>query len=129
MLTNEQYKLIYEILGRIYAQIQWGKIKTSKNPWDIYNHRVRNASCKPNLNQFISKLCNFFGLQQTSFQTLMAVDRLKEVENAALNTIYKEHIPLCMKGIAYAKELKKINEINKKNKDQKNLFDDLDKKE
>ncbi|RLJ04213.1 MAG: hypothetical protein DRP08_02255 [Candidatus Aenigmatarchaeota archaeon] len=109
MLANEE-EIIEEnlilLLAYIYSRISWTKIKTTKNPWDIFNHRVRAASRKRNIQSFISKLCNYFGLQSLPSDTLIFLNTLKPLEEKALNLLFQEHIPICLKAIMKAKEMK-----------------------
>jgi len=109
-ISDEQRELTTELLAHIYRRIPWAKINTSKNAWDIWNHRVRAAATRLNLNEFTSRLCNYFGLQHLPLQALPILDALRPAERLILNTIYSEHIPIAMMAVARAKEMKKENE-------------------
>jgi hypothetical protein len=54
MLPIEVEEKLVELLAIIYARVPWGKMKTSKNPHDIFNHRVRAASRRATLYEFVS---------------------------------------------------------------------------
>lgn len=106
MLQNEYEPILVEFLAIVYNKIQWRKMKTSKNPHDIFNHRVRAASRRATLYEFASKLCNYFGLQTLPFDAQNLLDSLRPVETQVLNALSSEHIPYCVRGIIRAKELK-----------------------
>ena len=108
MLQNEQEEKLVEFLGNIYKRVPWGKMRTSKNPHDIFNHRVRSAARRGTLYQFASKLCNYFGLQTLPLEAQVLLDELRPYEMEVLNTLSTEHIPLCVRGIMKAKELKEV---------------------
>jgi len=120
-MTKEQEDLLVEMLGYVYASVPWGKMKTSKNPYDIFNHRVRAASRRRTIYEMLSKLCNYFGLQQAPVEAIEIADKLRDIENEVLNKIYLEHIPISMKSILRGKQIKE-ERINKA-KGLKNLFD------
>ncbi|NUU96745.1 hypothetical protein [Marinitoga sp. 1138] len=105
MLQEYENKII-EMLALIYISIPWGKIKTNKNAYDIFNHRVRAASRRSNLYEAISKLANYFGLQSLNPEIIKLVEELRPYEREVLNKIYLEHIPICMRSIIRAKEIK-----------------------
>jgi len=98
---------IIELLAIIYNRVPWGKMNTRHNVHDIFNHRVRAASRRENLFQFVSKLCNYFGLQSLPENVLPIIEELRPHEEIILNKIYDEHIPLCVMAIAKAKKMKK----------------------
>lgn len=121
MLNEADEKGIVELLAIIYSRIPWGtKIKTSKNPHDVFNHRVRAAAKRSTVYQFVSKLCNYFGMQTIPIETQELVDSLRQNEMNVLNVLSIEHIPYCVRGIIRAKEIKKDREI-KKNEEVKKL--------
>ncbi|MFA5635131.1 MAG: hypothetical protein WC977_04415 [Anaerovoracaceae bacterium] len=109
-ITDEQRTLAIELLAHIYRRIQWAKINTAKNAWDIWNHRVRASATRLNLNEFASRLCNHFGLQHLPLETLPILSALRQDERSILNTMHTEHIPMAMMAVARAKEMKKNNE-------------------
>ena len=112
-----------ELLTIIYNRIPWFKIRTRHNPHDIFNHRVRAASRKENINQFVSKICNYFGLQSLSSDTIQYITELEKDREKALNLLYDEHIPICVMAIAKAKEIRELRKLRKDKEGEKN--DDL----
>lgn len=114
---NSLEENIVEMLAYIYASIPWSKMKTRHNAYDIFNHRVRAASRRATIGQFLSKLCNYFGMQQAPVESIELMNALKSSETEALNLVYSEHIAISMKAIIRAKEMKAI-----KDKNQTNLF-------
>ncbi len=115
MLQNEDEQALVEFLAIIYGRVPWGKMRTSKNPHDIFNHRVRAAARRGTIYQFGSKLCNYFGLQTLPPEAQILLDALRPAEAQVLNALASEHIPFCVRGIIRAKELKKIKKEAMKN--------------
>lgn len=109
MLSERQEELLIRLLAHVYNRILWGKMRTSKNPHDIFNSRVKAATRKGTMFGFINSLCEYFGLQTTSFDTMEIVIELRRDESTVLNVLSREHIPFCVLGIQKSKELKIIN--------------------
>jgi hypothetical protein len=107
MLPIEVEEKVVELLAVIYARVPWNRMRTSKNPHDIFNHRVRAASRRATLYEFVSKLCNYFGLQSLPTEAQTLVDELRPYEEKILNALSREHIPFCVRAILRAKEMKK----------------------
>lgn len=107
-----------ELLAIVYNTINWGKMRTSKNPHDIFNHRVRAASRRATLFEAISKLANYFGLQSLPTEAIRLTQELRSYERVVLNKMYMEHIPMSMMAIMRAKE-------RRKNKGQITLFESI----
>jgi len=118
MLQEEK---IIELLAIIYNAVDWGKMRTSKNPYDIFNHRVRAASRRATLFEAVSKLANYFGLQSLPEEAIRIANELREYERETLNKLYTEHVPMSMLAIMRAKE---IREERKKNKNQISIFEE-----
>jgi len=97
---------LVELLAIIYSTIDWKKMKTSKNPHDIFNHRVRAASRRATLYEAMSKLANYFGLQSVPVEAISIMQDLRPHEREVLNKMYMEHIPISMLAIMRAKEIK-----------------------
>lgn len=106
MLQEHEEKII-KLMAIIYNAIDWRKMHTSKNPYDIYNHRVRAASRRATLYEAVSKLANYFGLQSLPAEAIELVQELRPIEREVLNKLYTEHIPISMLAIIKAKELRK----------------------
>lgn len=105
MLQDQENKLV-ELLASIYNTVPWAKMKTSKNPHDIFNHRVRAASRRSTLYEAVSKLANYFGLQSLPAEAMPLIEALRPIEREVLNKLYTEHIAMSMLGIMRAKEVK-----------------------
>lgn len=114
-MSQQLKESVIIMLAHVYSSIPWGKMKTRHNPWDIFNHRVRAASRRATLGQFISKLCNYFGLQQAPPEAIAQIEKLQEQETEALNLIYSEHIYISMQAILKAKEWKNKKKEAKNN--------------
>lgn len=107
-----------ELLAIVYNSINWRKMHTSKNPHDVFNHRVRAASRRATLFEAISKLANYFGLQSLPTEAIQLTQELRPYERVVLNKMYMEHIPMSMMAIMRAKE-------RRKNKGQITLFESI----
>lgn len=107
-----------ELLAIVYNSINWSKIKTSKNPHDIFNHRVRAASRMMGLRGAISKLCNYFGLQSLPAEAIPLIERLRPYERTVLSRMYTEHIVVSMSAILRAKQIKGRLKARDAKKDQ-----------
>ncbi len=107
MLPEQEEKKVVDLLALVYNAIDWGRIRTSKNPHDIFNHRVRAASRCSTLYEAVSKLANYFGLQSLPEDAIRLVQELRPIEREVLNKMYTEHIPMSMLAIMRAKEMRK----------------------
>jgi len=99
-------KQIIELLAIIYNTIDWKKMHTSKNPHDIFNHRVRAASRRATLYEAVSKLANYFGLQSLPVEAVDIMQQLRSSEREVLNKLYTEHVAISMLAIMRAKEMR-----------------------
>lgn len=106
MLLNDDESILIDFLALIYCRIPWVKMRTRHNPHDIFNHRVRAAARRATLYQFSSKLCNYFGLQTLPIDAQKLLDKIRPIENDVLNTLSSEHIPICVRAIIKAHEIK-----------------------
>jgi len=106
MLQEHEEKII-RLMAIIYNAIDWGKMRTSKNPYDVFNHRVRAASRRATIYEAVSKLANYFGLQSLPVEAIEITQELRPIEREVLNKLYTEHIPISMLAIIKAKELRK----------------------
>ena len=107
MLKSEDEAILEDFLGMVYGRVFWGKMRTSKNPHDIFNHRVRSAARRPTIYAFASKLCNYFGLQTLPVEAQELLDKLRPIESEVLNTLSREHIPICVRAIIRSHQMKK----------------------
>jgi len=112
-VTPETEAKLVELLAEVYARIPWQKIRTSKNPYDIWNHRLRSAATRSTLAEFISKLCNAFGMQSTSERAVELLEELRPQERALLDLIYREHVPLAVRAALLASERKATRRAQK----------------
>jgi len=104
--SEQREKQIVKLLAIIYNAVDWSKMRTSKNPHDIFNHRVRAASRRATLYEAVSKLANYFGLQSLPAEALELIQELRPHEREVLNKLYTEHIPMSMLAIMRAKEIR-----------------------
>lgn len=123
MFTENQIEdKTVELLAVVYNSINWSKMHTSKNPHDIFNHRVRAASRRATLFEAVSKLANYFGLQSLPTEAINITQELRPYERTVLNKMYMEHIPISMMAIMRAKE-------RRKNKSQMTIFENIKEEE
>ena len=120
MLTNEELEQnIVELLAEIYGAVKWSNFRSSKNPWEIFEHRVRASATRATVYQFITKLCNAFNISPLPATALEICDRVRSQEIQLLNLIYTEHSPLTMKAILLHKKRKGDKEEEKQIKKEK----------
>ncbi len=105
-MSQEDEDRIIEMLALIYNAVDWKKMKTAKNPHDIFNHRVRAASRRGTIFEAVSKLANYFGLQSLPTGAIRIAQQLRPIEQEVLNKLYAEHIPMSMLAIMRAKEMR-----------------------
>lgn len=105
-MSQEDENRIIEMLALIYNAVDWKKMKTAKNPHDIFNHRVRAASRRGTIFEAVSKLANYFGLQSLPTGVIRIAQQLRPIEQEVLNKLYAEHIPMSMLAIMRAKEMR-----------------------
>lgn len=103
-LSADDERKVVELLAHIYNVIPWAKMRTSKNPHDVFNHRIRAASRRATLYEAVSKLANYFGLQSLPPAAAELVRELRPVERQVLDKLYREHIMMSMLGIMLAKQ-------------------------
>ncbi|ROL55721.1 hypothetical protein D9V87_11270 [Bacteroidetes/Chlorobi group bacterium MS-B_bin-24] len=125
---NELEQKLVDFLAILYSRINWGKMHTSKNAHDIFNHRVRAAARRENLYAFASKLCNYFGLQSLPEEAQVVLDEIRPHQYWILNTLSTEHIPFCVRAIMKAKQIKseRLQEKKKIENVENSLFNKLE---
>ena len=89
-----QYR-VADLLATIYMSIPFKKLKSIRNIHDVFNHRVRSASRRPTIEEFTSKLCNYFGVQSVPEEAVWIIQELKPKEQEVMDMLYREHIYLC----------------------------------
>lgn len=97
---------LVELLALIYARIDWRKIRTSRSAHDLWNHRLRAASTRETLGEFVSRLCNYFGLQSMPERAMISLEALRPYERELLDLIYREHVPIAVRAAMRAAEIK-----------------------
>jgi len=130
MSSNDKESKLVDFLALVYMRVPWGKMQMGKNVWDVFNHRVRAASRKGTMQAFASKLCNYFGIQSLPPEAVLILDDLIPDQEKVLNLLYMEHIPICMRAVIKAKEIReakkeKEKQQKKEEKDGKKLQNSL----
>jgi len=103
MTPEIEEKFIF-LLALIYGRVQWSKMSTSKNAWDIWNHRVRAASTRATLGEFVSRLCNQLGLQSVPPEAVALLEALRPYQDTLLTLAYREHIYISMRAALLARQ-------------------------
>lgn len=101
----------------LYNRVNWSKIR-SKNPHDVFNHRIRAATSCGTINHFASKLGNFFGLQSLPVEAAPLLEALRPDEKRVLNVLRMEHIAYTMLAVMRAKELREARKAEKKSAEE-----------
>lgn len=112
-MMDEVRENLANILFLVYSHIPFQKFRKVKSIRDVFNHRVRSASKRQNLETFVSKLCNYFGIQQLPTGIVEYVNRLKPFEQEALDLLNNEHIYLC--SLAFLKFEQRKKEAKNEN--------------
>jgi hypothetical protein len=97
-LSAEQQARLVELLALIYRHVPWARVHV-RNVWDVWNHRVRAAAAAETLGAFVSRLCNWFGIQSLPPEHLALVDAMAPDTRRLLDLVAREHIPLCMRAV------------------------------
>jgi len=97
-LSVEQQKRLVDLLALIYEQVPWRKLHV-RNVWDVWNHRVRAAAAAETLGAFVSRLCNWFGIQSLPPEHLELIDAMAPDTRRLLDLVAREHIPICMRAV------------------------------
>jgi len=95
-----------ELLAQVYLAIEWRRIHTSKNAWDIWNHRLRAAATRATMGAFVSSLCDYFSVQSLPPDATALADALEPHASEVLDYVCTEHIPVAMRAVARAKNVK-----------------------
>jgi hypothetical protein len=95
-----------DLLALIYLSVQWSRMRTAKNVWDVWNHRVRAASTRGTLGEFVSRLCNQLGLQSVPAQAVTLIEQLRPYQDALLTLAYREHIYVSMRAALQARQMR-----------------------
>lgn len=94
-------------LGRVYRNVNWGKMsKARATSYDIFQHRIRTASNKNSVIEFLSKLCDGLSLQAPSIPADL-LERLEFQAPLVLNLIRRWSQYFVYKASEVSKALKK----------------------
>jgi len=105
-ITPEIEGQFVELLAHIYGRVNWGRMNTSKNAWDIWNHRVRAAATRGTLGEFMSRLCNQLGLQSAPPRAIALMEVLRPYQDVLLTLAYREHIYISMRAALLARQFR-----------------------
>jgi len=105
-ITPEVEGQFVELLAHLYGRVNWGRMNTSKNAWDIWNHRVRAAATRGTLGEFVSRLCNQLGLQSAPPRAIALMEVLRPYQDVLLTLAYREHIYISMRAALLARQFR-----------------------
>lgn len=94
-----------ELMAHIYRRVSWGKLHTRHRTWDIWSHRVRASAARGTIGEFVSRLCNHFGLQSLPAEAIDLMMQVRPNERAVLKLIYTEHIPMAMRAVSRSRQM------------------------
>jgi len=111
------YELISALLGRVYYQVNWHQMSTSKIATDIFEHRIKNSSRKPTVAKFVNKLCNQLSIQALHDEPELILEAEKYADEF-LDTVRTESQLCVMLARRYSQLLReKRKEKQRKAKD------------
>jgi len=74
-----------KVLAAVYRAVDWKRMR-SRNPLDVFEHRLRFASYEPTIARVLERLMNTLGLQapRTLIDVMEYVNILRNNEEAAI---------------------------------------------
>ncbi|MGV9198095.1 MAG: hypothetical protein ACOC4M_04585 [Promethearchaeia archaeon] len=110
MRLTDHPKLTADIcyfLGKVYRAVNWGKMsKARATSYDIFQHRIRTASNKNSVSEFLSKLCDGLNLQAPSIDPDL-LEKLEFNADLVLNMLRKWSQYFVYRASRVSKDLKK----------------------
>jgi len=82
---------VIELLAIIASRVNWKRLRL-RNPVDMWNHRIRAACSCRDVAEFVSKLCNYFGLQSIPEKGIPLIEKLEAQREEVLDYILSRHI-------------------------------------
>lgn len=113
-----------EILGRIYRKVKWSKMG-SRSSYDIFEHRIEYSKHEISIPEVIQRLCNKLSIQAPAYGKDLAVfldslEYLRKHEKDALHMVRTRGKLLTLLAAKKSKELKSVDNDDKKIKDINN---------
>lgn len=104
-VTLRDEEAAIELMAHIYRRVSWGKLHTRHRTWDIWSHRVRASAARGTIGEFVSRLCNHFGLQSLPEEAIDLMMEVRPNERAVLKLIYTEHVPMAMRAVSRSRQM------------------------
>lgn len=107
--------MVHELLAHVYTKASPQLAKSRHSAWDVFNHRVRFSAGSGTLGQFLSRLCNVWGIQSLPLVAIDIQNALEPRTDAVLRYIHTEHIVPCMEAIRIAQQWREQRNASREN--------------
>jgi hypothetical protein len=105
---NEALEAFTRVLAYIYASINWKKTKIRPDRRiPTWNHRIRQSVTRNTIDEAVSRLCNYFGLQALPTEAIMLLDKVRPHAYDVQDVVYREHIIYGVQSAAAAEHLRR----------------------
>jgi hypothetical protein len=105
---NEALEAFKRVLAYIYASINWKKIKIRPDRRvPTWNHRIRQSATRNTIDEAVSRLCNYFGLQALPTEAIMLLDKVRPYAYDVQDIVYREHITFGVQSAAAAEQVRR----------------------
>jgi len=111
-LEYEVEKALAEVLGAVYGRVDWKKVARGRVSTDVFQHRLRCASCQPTVRRVLEKLCRGLGLQSVPVDP-SKIDFLEEHREIVLEKLREESVYWTLRAQQWSHAKKKSSK-NKK---------------
>ena len=106
--VNEALEAFTRVLAYIYASINWKKTKIRPDRRvPTWNHRIRQSVTRNTIDEAVSRLCNYFGLQALPMEAIMLLDKVRPFAYDVQDIVYREHIIYGVQSAAAAEQLRR----------------------
>jgi len=105
---NEALEAFKRVLAYIYASINWKKTKIRPDRRvPTWNHRIRQSVTRNTIDEAVSKLCNYFGLQALPIEAIALLDKVRPYAYDVQDIVYREHITYGVQSAVAAEQLRR----------------------
>jgi len=108
---EEVEKVLEEVLGSAWIRVDWRKI--GRNPADVFQHRLRCASCEPTVRRVVEKLCRGLGLQSIPVEP-EKIDFLEKHRGEVLEKLREESVYWTLRAQHWAKKRREARKRGEK---------------
>jgi len=113
-LENKIEATLAEILGAVYSRVDWKKTARGRVPTDVFQHRLRCASCQSTVRRVLEKLCRGLGLQSVPVDP-EKIDFLEENKDTVLEKLREESVYWTLRAQLWARQKRKQKTATDKN--------------